>query len=116
MNKFLIVEATVIGFCNIALGAPGEPNPALKSVAHDATLTGDGTLAAPLGVLNSNGGVHVVDSIGQSVGPLIVNSIIPPTTFALRQINNSSLLLGLGADGFARPLTFVFYHTSSDCT
>ncbi|MBI4479699.1 MAG: hypothetical protein HY651_06720 [Acidobacteria bacterium] len=33
-------------------GAPGDPNPALKSVAHDATLAGDGTSSAPLGVAN----------------------------------------------------------------
>ena len=63
---FASVLLIFIGFCAgvgmnllplsaVVNGAPGDPNPALKSVAHDATLAGDGTSSAPLGI--ANGGV-----------------------------------------------------------
>jgi len=52
----------LVGFCagvglnfTAVQGDPGDPHPALKSVAHDRTLAGDGTTSAPLGI--ANGGV-----------------------------------------------------------
>src|SRR5689334_738549 len=96
MNKQNLVAAIVfVGLCTVLLGAPGEPNPALKSVAHDATLTGDGTLASPLGVANpGSGGVRVVDSTGHLVGPLVSSN------FALRRVNSENFLLYVGRSGF----------------
>ena len=46
---------TVFSWSSTVHGATGDPNPALKSVAHDATLSGDGTVVSPIEV--ANGGV-----------------------------------------------------------
>ena len=67
INLFAGVLFVLVGFCagvgfNLlstrieAQGRPEPPPAALKSVEHDATLTGDGTPVAPLGI--ANGGVR----------------------------------------------------------
>src|SRR5262249_32312884 len=59
----------LMGFCagvglnllpirSVVHSAPGDPNPALKSVTHDSTLSGNGTDSSPLGI--ANGGVSAV--------------------------------------------------------
>ncbi|MBI2818764.1 MAG: hypothetical protein HYX73_02190 [Acidobacteria bacterium] len=123
--------------------APGDPNPALKSVEHDATLAGDGTASEPLGVANGAisapklsaatppsegqvlgfnganlawqnpnvGGVTVVDSIGQEVGPLVTVSTL------LLRVNGFTFWTHVEINGFPQNHDFaVFYHTTSDCS
>jgi hypothetical protein len=123
-------------------GAPGDPNPALKSVAHDRTLAGDGTASAPLGIANGGvsapklspaappsagqllgfnganlawqdatvGGVRVVDSLGQLVGPLIGYSS------ALRKVGNSTFAIQVVPSGFPDNGAFQYSYTSPDCS
>ena len=92
-------------------GAPGDPNPALKSVAHDSTLTGDGTPTAPLGVVGgTNGRVRVVDSRGQLVGPLIGDSAV------LRRIGDLTFEFGVNQIGFWSGNRLIFYHSATDCS
>jgi hypothetical protein len=83
-NRFTGVLLILLGFCagvalnllpinTIVHGASDNSLPALKSVAHNATLAGDGTAAAPLGI--ANGGVtapklstSAIPSPGQVLG------------------------------------------------
>jgi hypothetical protein len=111
--------AAVIVFaslCTVLLGAPGEPNPALKSVVHDATLTGDGTAAAPLRVVGTNGGGRVVDSLGHLVGPLIV-APSSDVTFTAQKLGSHFSFVRTRVDGFPPDgPTSVLYHTTVDCS
>jgi hypothetical protein len=109
MNKqYLLAAIVFVGLCTVLLGAPGEPNPALKSVAHDATLLGEGTTSSPLGVANPVGG-RVVDSLGHLVGPFFLPN------FAVRQIGEETLAIPVGTNGFRRTV-FTFFYVSSDCS
>ncbi|MBI3933287.1 MAG: hypothetical protein HY316_01260 [Acidobacteria bacterium] len=144
----------LIGFCagvgmsllpveTIVRGAPGDPNPALKSVAHDATLAGDGTSSAPLAIANRGvtapklsaatppsegqllgfnganlawqdapvGGVRVVDSLGQVVGPLVQSNLV------LRQIGPVPVQIRVSPEGIVRSdFQVAFVHVTSDCS
>ena len=138
-----------------APGAPDAPPAALKSVTHDATLKGDGTTTAPLGIASGGvgtgqlanravtapklsavappaagnmlgfnganlawqappvGGVSVVDSRGQVVGPFVQ---VPTGNAVLRQIRGFLFRLGVGNNGFQDIGNTVFYHTTLDCS
>lgn len=162
INLFTGALLALVGFCAgvafnvspigaIAQRAPETPPAALKSVAHDSTLTGDGTMTVPLGiasggvrtgqlataavtapklsaadpptlgqVLGSNGanlawqnppvgGVRVVDSRGQVVGPLVLSNV-------LRQVGSFTFLLHISGNGFDTGGSVVFYHAASNCS
>src|SRR5690348_9144637 len=114
MNKQNLVAAVVfVGLCTVLLGAPGEPNPALKSVAHDATLLGDGTTNAPLGVANPSNSVRIVDSRGQLVGPFIGLGM-GSTNETVRRIGENVFIIPVGPNGFQSSFQVEFLHTTSD--
>jgi len=127
-------------------GAPGDPNPALKSVAHDATLAGDGTVSAPLGV--ANGAISAPKlsaaappSLGQILGfnganlawqdaavggVRVVDSmgqvvgLVTPFG-VLRRVNGLTLPLSVTPRGFfgsqqGEAGGMQFIHTSDDCS
>lgn len=160
----------LVGFCagvgmnllpvsRVVHGAPGDPNPALKRVEHDATLTGDGTASAPLVVADGGigtaqlangavtapklsaaappslgqilgfnganlawqnapvGGVRVVDSVGNLVGPYVIGPNSGDTNFTLHYLSGHPALITTTADGFPPngPSSRLFY-TSVDCS
>ena len=162
INLFTPVLFVLVGFCagvafnfvpinTAAQGVSEAPPAALKSVAHDATLAGDGTKTAPLGIANGGvrtaqlangavtasklspaaiptagqvmgfnganlawqnsavGGVRVVDSLGQVVGPFI-----PPRAM-LREINGLTFVISVSKNGFESDV-LQFWHTTSDCS
>ena len=165
LNRLTAVLFVLVGFCagvafnfipitTAAQGPPETPPAALKSVAHDATLAGNGTTAAPLGIASAGvrtgqlangavtapklsaaapptagqvlgfncaylawqnapvGGVRVVDSRGQDVGPF-EQSI--GGSFALRRITGFTFALSITKSGFVSG--FVnFFHMTSDCS
>ena len=124
---------------------PTPPKP-LTSVAHDATLNGDGTTGAPLGLANGAvsvaklspsrlpstgqvlgfdgaqlawknapiGGVHVVDSLGHDVGPLVDEEDVLVRSGGLVWILPASVggFVRAGANGAA----IAYLHTTSDCS
>ena len=142
----------------VVQGAPGDPNPALKSVAHDATLTGDGTESKLLGIATGGvatrhlansavtplkldtpalpdagqvlgfnganlewqnpaaGGVRVVDSHDQLVGPLIIDPNAGNETYILRLVHTFTFLIPVRANGFPNRNFFPLYHTNSNCS
>ena len=132
----------------VALGAsaPSDPpNSALKSVTHNATLTGDGTTTAPLGI--ANGGVTAPKIAAASPAPgqllsfngtglawqapavggvRVVDSLghdvgpVIGSGSALRRMGAFTFLLSVDQSGF-RSLSipnggFTFYHTTLDCS
>lgn len=115
MNKWNLVSAIVFGgLCTVLLGAPGEPNPALKSVAHDGTLTGDGTSAMPLGVAGGeiSSGVRVVDSADRLVGPAIYGD-----EWILLRTKGLIFMVSVSPAGFQTPqTTLTFFHATPDCS
>ena len=154
INLLAGVLFVLVGFCagvgfslfSAKIEAQGRPEPppmALKTVEHDATLTGDGTTVAPLGLANGAvtapklsaaavpsvgqvlgfnganlawqdapvGGVRVVDSLGQDVGPL------EGTGRVWRHIGTLNFLLTVSTDGFFQfDTTVLAAHTSGDCS
>jgi hypothetical protein len=82
-----IVDALLVfaGFCagvglnfNSVHSAPGDPNPALKSVAHNATLAGDGTMTAPLAIANAGVGTAQLANGGVSAPKLSTSATPSP--------------------------------------
>jgi hypothetical protein len=62
-------------------GAAGEPNPPLKEVSHDVTLTGTGAATAPLGI--ANGGVGTAQLAGGAVtSAKLANGVVSPSKLA----------------------------------
>src|SRR5690349_24738 len=51
----IIMGLLLSGGSSVVAVAPGQP---LKEVSHDATLTGDGTISAPLSIANGGVGVN----------------------------------------------------------
>ena len=158
-NLVLGVLFVLLGFCagvvlnvfpinTTVQGAPeppATPPAALKSVAHNATLTGDGTTTTPLGI--ANGGVTApklsaaaIPTAGQVLGfnganlawqipPVggvrVVDSLghdVGPLVMTAggptvsRKLGTFTFLLDVGTNGFIIPLHFPFYHTTSDCS
>ncbi|MBI3933409.1 MAG: hypothetical protein HY316_01875 [Acidobacteria bacterium] len=83
----------------IVRGAPGDPNPALKRVAHDATLAGDGTATAPLGIANggvgtpqlANGAVTTRKIANGAVSAPKLSPLAPPSEGQLLGFNGVNL-------------------------
>jgi hypothetical protein len=96
----------------------------LKSVTHDATLTGNGTSTSPLGVASSalpSGALKVVDANGQVAG--VVGFLVSDplngagTAIVVRFVADAALPLSfqVGLNGFTdRTPTLSF--ESGDCT
>lgn len=138
------VGLSLLPIQTVVHGAPGEPNPALKHVEHDATLTGDGTASDPLAVAN---GANTVPKLSAAVPPSegqvlgfnganlawqnaaadsarVVDSLGQVVghfdlTFGsgavLRKIGDFTFYLFVEKNGFQRR-GFTFYHTATDCS
>ena len=72
--NFAKMSATVQG----ASGPPEPPPAALKSVAHNATLAGDGTTTTPLGIANGGVGTPQVASGAIGSGQLANGAVTAP--------------------------------------
>ena len=129
---------------NTVSAADPTPPAALKIVAHDSTLNGDGTAAAPLGL--ANGAVNVaklspsrLPSTGQVLGfdgaglawqnaasggvHLIdsqgkdVGPFIFSLTGVLVQLSGRTFRIGASPSGFPDPQSLsVFLHLTTDCS
>ncbi|MBI2817300.1 MAG: hypothetical protein HYX72_10200 [Acidobacteria bacterium] len=133
--NFLSIGTTVHG------AASDAAQPALRTVARDATLKGDGTAALPLGI--ANGAVTApklstaaVPSIGQVLGFNGANlawqnapvggvrvadskgQIVGPFTpnAAIMRISNLVFQIGVDESGFRAVVSTPAYHVSSDCS
>lgn len=129
-----------------AVGASGPtdpPNSALKKVTHDATLTGDGTTTAPLGIANGAVTAPKIAAAAPSAGQLlsfngtglawqtparggvrVVDSLghdVGPfidnvvESRILRRMGGIAFLLAADQNGF-RNERILFLHTTLDCS
>ena len=100
INLFTGVLLALVGFCvgvafnfgpmnTAAQGVSESPPAALKSVAHDATLAGDGTKTAPLGI--ANGGVRTPQLANGAVTAPKLSPAAPPTAGQVLGFNGANL-------------------------
>ncbi|OFV99761.1 MAG: hypothetical protein A3H28_07585 [Acidobacteria bacterium RIFCSPLOWO2_02_FULL_61_28] len=100
INLFAGVLFVLVGFCagvafnfipitTAAQGPPEPPPAALKSVAHDATLKGDGTPALPLGI--ANGGVGTVQLANGAVTAPKLSAAPGPSAGQVLGFNGANL-------------------------
>jgi hypothetical protein len=98
-------------YLNVNLGISGTGG-GLTQVAHDATLTGDGTVGSPLGVVGGGGGVftptingtNMVEVSQESdfgVASLGIITLSPNTTYFIRGIVLCTNLLSIVNEGIA---------------
>lgn len=99
-------KRTLLGITVLLIGlSPGvllAADPPLTSVTHDATLQGNGTTSAPLGVVPAARPVLVRDSSQRVIGQSFVDNQTPGGNQGgvLRVVNRQAIMLTVTPNGF----------------